>query len=82
MRTIHRWHRLADFQSAYRAAIDDLYTACHSQVVAAHAEAFEALRKMARYSSTPGETARTSMFLVDYLARPELSESLARRAAM
>ena len=82
IRSINRWRKLPDFDAAYRAAIVDFYAACRSQVVAAHAEAFEALRRMAGYSSTPGEAARSSMFLVDYLARPEIAESLAHRAAM
>lgn len=81
VRTIHRWRRLPDFQTAYRAASDDFYTACRSQVVAAHAEAFEALRRISSFCSVPGEAIRSAMFLIDYLARPEMSESLARRGA-
>jgi len=81
-RTIRRWFKLPDFQEAFRAARVDFYAACRSQVVAARAEAFEALRTMARYSSSPGETVRSSMFLVDYRGRPEMSESLARRDAI
>lgn len=78
-RSIRRWRRLPDFEEALRGARVDFYSACRSQVAAAHAEAFEALRGKARYCSTPGETVRSSMFLIDYLARPEMAETIARR---
>jgi hypothetical protein len=78
-RTIRRWRKLPDFEEALQAARVDFYSACRSQVVAAHAEAFEALRVKAGYCSTPGETVRSSMFLIDYLARPEMAKVLVQR---
>ena len=80
-RTIRRWRRLPDFEEAFRAARVDFYSACRSQVAAAHAEAFEALRKKARFSTAHGDTVRSSMFLIDYLARPEMAKTMARREA-
>ncbi len=72
-RTLRRWRKQPDFEAAFAAARTDFFSACHSEINAARAQAFTSLNQVARFCGDTAVQVRAATTLLEYVSRLEMS---------